>query len=146
MTFSKEKDFGDISSLPDELYNKLKNSKDLKSFDLTIGVHKACQMNNDPFFDTTKKLLSLIPGVKIVELNEKCGHNSFDNLNNNSTKTAMKLLDVGAKKGVDAIVCTSPYCMSHLLLCQRQGSWQTSNIKILDVYSLLNISLEGGDI
>ena len=48
------------------------------------------------------------------------------------------------KKGAEYIVCTSPYCEAHLLLCQREGSWRLTDVEIGDVYQLLLASLEGG--
>ena len=47
------------------------------------------------------------------------------------------------KKGADIIICTSPYCESHLLLCSREGSWRSSDIEISDVNKVLLSSLEG---
>jgi len=46
-------------------------------------------------------------------------------------------------KDVDMIVCTSPYCESHLLLSQRKGSWRSVDIEVTDVYKVLLSSLEG---
>ena len=103
-------------------------------------------MEKDPFYDATKKLLKLIPGISIVELEGKCGHNKFDSLDGNSKKSALNLFSEATKKGADTILCTSPYCESHLLLSQREGSWRSTDIEITDVYKLLLSSLERGDI
>ena len=88
----------------------------------------------------------LIPDISIVELNGKCNHNGFDNLNLESKQSVLKILFEAHKKGIDAIICTSPYCESHFLLCQREGSWRSKNIKITDIYRLLSSSLKGDDI
>ena len=46
-------------------------------------------------------------------------------------------------QGAEYIVCTSPYCESYLLLCQREGSWCSVDIKVGDVYQLILSSLTG---
>ena len=48
-----------------------------------------------------------------------------------------------SEKGADVIVCSSPYCLSHLLLCSRKGSWQTVDIEISDIFQLLYSSITG---
>jgi Fe-S oxidoreductase len=146
VTFSKEKDFVKISTLPDELLKKFKTKKDFSTLKMTVAIHKACQMENDPFYEPTKSLLKLIPGISIVELKDKCGQMGFDGLDSKSKQNTLKLLSKAVKNDVDAIVCTSPYCESHMQLCLREGSWRTTDIKITDVYRLLFTSLEGGDI
>jgi len=146
VTFSKEKDFGTVSSLPGELLKKLKELKGFSPIKKTVAIHRACMMEKDPFYDATKKLLKLIPEISIVELDGKCGHNKFDSLDGNSKKSALNLFSEATKKGADTILCTSPYCESHLLLSQREGSWRSTDIEITDVYKLLLSSLERGDI
>ena len=142
-SFSKEKDFGTTSSLPDELLDALNKNKALKHVKRTVALHKACKMQSDPFYKSTKELLKLIPGIKIVELKSKCGHDGFDTLNGDSKQSALNLMNKAIEKKADYIVCTSPYCESHLLLCQREGSWRLADIEIGDVYQLLLSSLEG---
>ena len=77
---------------------------------------------------------------------QSCGHNHFDELNAKSKDESLKLISETSKLNSSIIVCNSLYCQSHLLLCQREGSWLTENIKITDVYSLLLSSLTGDDI
>ena len=144
LTFSKEKNFGEILSFPDELLRVVKKSKKLSTINKIVAIHHACGMEKDPFYETTKKLLKLIPGIKIVELNKnKCGTSKFDNLNGTSKQSALNLMKKAADKGADMLICTSPYCESHLLLCQREGSWRLVDIEVTDVYRLLLSSLEG---
>jgi Fe-S oxidoreductase len=100
-------------------------------------------MEKDPFYDSAKKLLGLIPGLKIVELKSKCGHNSFDKINGESKEFALKLMNEAANKGAKLVICTSPNCESHLLMCHREGSWRSVDIEISDVYRLLYSSLTG---
>ncbi len=142
-TFSKERDYECISSLLDELWHVLKKSKDFKPIKKTIAIHKACAMKTDPFYEDTKKLIERIPGVKIVELKEKCNHNGFESLNSKSKQSALILLKEAEKKGADIVICTSPYCESYLLLCQRKGSWRSNDIEISNAYKLLLASLDG---
>ena len=142
-SFSKEKDFGMTLSLPDELLNVAKKSKDFSPIKKTVALHHACAMENDPFYETTKKLLDLIPGLTIVELKEQCEHRGLENFDGNSKETALHLMKEAVSKDVDMIVCTSPYCESHLLLSQRDGSWRLVDIEVTDVYKLLLSSLEG---
>ena len=144
-TFSAQKEYKKVAALPEEIYNKLK-SKKFYPIKKTIAIHPTCSKENDPFYTSTKKLLRLIPGIKIIELEGKCHHNGFDNIDSSSKESAVKLLKKAEKKDADIIVCISPYCESFLLLCQRQGSWCSTDICISDVYQLLLCSLEGGDI
>jgi len=146
VTLSKEKDFKNVSSLPKELLIKLQKLKGFSQIKKTVAIHSSCLMENDPFIETTKKLLKLIPGISIIELKGKCGHKGFDSLDSKSKKYALNLFNEAVKKGADTIICTSPYCESHFLLCNREGSWQSTDIEITDVYKLLLSSLEFGDI
>lgn len=145
-TFSKEKDFGKVTSIVDELLKELKGLKDISPINKTIAVHHSCLMEKDPFYESTIKLLKLIPGVKVININGKCGHAGFESLNADSKKNALNLMKKAEEKGADMILCTSPYCESHLLMCQREGSWRSVNIKVNDVYKLLVSSIERGDI
>ncbi|MBW3022099.1 (Fe-S)-binding protein, partial [Candidatus Woesearchaeota archaeon] len=145
-TFSKEKDFGKVTSIVDEMLKELKSLKDFSSINKTIAVHHSCLMEKDPFYESTIKLLKLIPGVKVININGKCGHTGFESLNADSKKNALNLMKKAEEKGADMVLCTSPYCESHLLLCQREGSWRSVNIKVTDVYKLLVSSFKGGDI
>ena len=142
-SFSKDKEFGKITSIVDEITSAVKKTKGLHSIKRTVALHKACGMEKDPFYDSTKKLLKLIPGIKIVELKSKCGHSSFENINGDSKKSAVKLMKDAVKKGADVIVCNSPYCESHLMMCSREGSWRAVDIEISDVYRLLLSSITG---
>ena len=142
-TFSKDKDYKKISKLVDVLLKKAEKIKDFKPINLTIALHPACNMEKDPFYDSAKKLLGLIPGLKIVELKSKCGHNSFDKINGESKEFALKLMNEAANKGAKLVICTSPNCESHLLMCHREGSWRSVDIEISDVYRLLYSSLTG---
>lgn len=143
LTFSKEKHFGKVSSFPDELLKSIKELKNLNSINKTVAIHQACTIENDPFYETIKKLLGLIPKVNIVELEGDCGHSGFENLNGDSKQSAINLMNEAAEKGADIILCTSPYCESHLLMSQREGSWHSSDITITDVYRFLLSSING---
>lgn len=145
-SFLNDKDYRNIVSLPDELLNSINKLGKLSPIKKTIAIHQACLMEKDPFYDATKKILNLIPGLKIVEIKKKCGHSGFDILNAKSKESAINLLKEAANKDVDMIVCTSPYCESHLLLNQREGSWRTIDIKITDSYNLLISSFKGVNI
>jgi len=141
-SFSNEKEIKNITCLPEEIYNAVKNKK-LKRVNKTIAIHRSCKMEYDPFYESTKKLLTLIPGVKIVELKNECGHQNFDILNGESKQSALNLMNEAIKKNADCIICTSPYCEAHLLLCQREGSWRLTDITISDIYQILDQSLGG---
>lgn len=142
-SFSKDKNYENIVSFVEEIYDKARKYKGFKPLNKTIAIHHACKMESDPFYDTTKKLLKLVPGIKIVELKDKCGHNGFDSLDGKSKQTAINLVKKASDKGADTIVCTSPYCLSHLLLCFREGSWRVSDIEISDVFQILSSSITG---
>jgi len=142
-SFSKEKKFGKISSLPSELIRIIKNNNILNPINKTIALHPACNMRQDPLYDSIKQLLIKIPEIKIVELTKKCGNNNFDHLDGNSKISAINLMHEASKKGADTIICTSPYCESHLMLCNREGSWRSEEVEISDVYQILLSSIEG---
>lgn len=141
-SISKDKDFRNVTSLVDELISNI-NKKDLNRIGKTIAIHKSCKMDNDPFYESTKKLLEIIPGVKIIELKGKCGHNNFDKIDGKTKQTAISLMKEATSKGAEIIVCTSPYCESNLLMCSREGSWRSVDIEISDVYQILLSSLLG---
>jgi len=144
LTFRNEKIFGEILSFPYELYKLAKKYKKLYPVNKTVAIHHACRLESDPFYDDIIKLLRIIPGVKIVELDKiKCGTTGFENLNGESKQSAINILEETVEKGADTIICTSPYCESHLLLCQREGSWRTVDVEVTDVYRLLLSSIEG---
>ncbi len=145
-TFSSEKKFGKTTSLPDELLNLIRKSDALSPINKTVAVHHACNMKNDPFCESVIEILKLIPGIKVVKINDECGNKGFNILDSNSKSKAIKLMKKAVDKGADTILCTSPYCESHLLTCNREGSWNTVDIEITDVYKLLLISLEGGEL
>ena len=143
-SFLKEKYVDNVSSLPEELLKVFsEKSKILKPLNKTIAIHHACVMKKDSFYESVRKLLSLIPGVKIVELKDNCGHSGFDHLDGKSKISAVNLMKKAFSKGADLIVCTSPYCESHLMLCSREGSWRTVDIEISDIYKVLMSSITG---
>jgi hypothetical protein len=88
-------------------------------------------------------LLEKIPGIKIVELNKKCGNSNFNEIDEKSKKDAINIMKKAVEKGANSIVCTSPYCQSHLLLCSREGSWRSNEVEITNVYQILLESLTG---
>lgn len=145
-TLSKDKDFKNVSSFPKELLIKLQKLKGFSQIKKTVSIHSSCLIENDPFIEEIKKLLKLIPGISIIELKGKCGFKEFYSLDSKSKKYALNLFNEAVKKDVDTIICTSPYCESHLLLCNREGSWQSTDIEITDVYKLLLSSLGESDI
>ena len=142
-SFSKDKNYKNISSLPEELLRIATKKKGFSPIKRTVAIHHACSMEYDSFYNSTKELLKLIPGIKIVELKAKCNHNGFEKLDGNSKQSAINLMKKARDKKADYIVCTSPYCEAYLLLCQRQGSWRSVDIEIGDVYQLVLSSLEG---
>ena len=142
-SLSDDKNYANVVSIVDELLNTLKNFKDLKPVKKTVALHKACDMENDPFYQTTKELLEIIPGIKLVEINNKCGNSNFNKIDGKSKKDALNIMEKAVENGADSIVCTSPYCQSHLLLCSREGSWRSNDIDITDVYQILLKSLTG---
>jgi len=145
-SFSNEKDFGKVVSLPDELLKAVKGSKDFSPTKKTVAIHRACLMEKDPFYESTVKLLKLIPGINVIEIDGKCGHKGFESLDADSKTFALNLMKKTVEKDADIILCTSPYCESHLLMCQREGSWRSVDVEITDVYKLLLSSLERGGI
>jgi Fe-S oxidoreductase len=145
-TFKKLKDYINIEILPKILYSKLKDFKDFNPIKKTISIHSACHMDKDPFYEYTKKILQLIPEITIIDIDGKCKHNGFDDLNADSKSLSLKLLEEANKKEVDTIICTSPYCLSHFQLYLREGSWRTIDTDINDAYSFILDSIFKGDI
>jgi len=142
VSLSDDKKYGNISALQDELLKNIR-SKKLSPIKKVVGIHHACAMNIDPFYEATKKLLNTIPGITIVELKGTCGHTGFEQIDRETKESSLHLLNKAKNKGADMIVCTSPYCESHLLMNQRKGSWRRVDIEITDVYRLICSSLEG---
>jgi thioredoxin reductase/ferredoxin len=143
-SFLKEKYANNVSSLTEEFLKFFsKNSKLLKPLNKTIAIHHACSMKKDPFYESIKKLLELIPEIKIIELKDKCGQKGFNHLDGKSKVTAVNLMKKAVSKNADLILCTSPYCESHLMLCSREGSWRTVDIEISDIYKVLLSSITG---
>ena len=142
ISFSKNKKFGQIVKFPDLLLKNI-DKKKLKQINLTVGIHHACKIDEDPFVNTIRKILNKIPGIKTVDLKDTCGQSGFEDLNANSKQKAINLMKKASDLGVDVILCTSPNCQAHLLLCHRQGSWRSIDIQITDIYSILNSSLNG---
>ena len=141
-SLSEDNNFSRLSALPDELLKSIK-SKKLSPLKKIVAIHHACAMKTDPFYETTKKLLNCIPEIKIVELKETCRHTGFEHINKETKESALRLINEVKNKGADMIVCTSPYCESHLLMSQRKGSWQSVDIEITDVYRLILSSIKG---
>jgi len=143
LSFSKEKQFGNILSLPEEILEKLRKIKSLTSVKKTVAIHHACNLDKDHYYKTTKKILECIPGIKIVELQAKCGQKEFFDLNGDSKQAAIDLMIEADRKNAETIICTSPYCESHLLMCSREGSWRSVDMKISDMYQVLLESIKG---
>ena len=141
-----KKEFGKISYLPYELFEAVKNKNDISKINKNVVIHHACLMEKDPFYESIIKLLKQIPGLNLIEIDGLCGHRGFDSLDADSKSIALDLMKKCVEKGANAIVCTSPYCESHLLMCQREGSWRSVDVEITDVYKLLISSLDNGDI
>jgi len=141
--FSKNKDYKNVTSIVDELFLEIKKIKTLFPINKTVAIHKACGIDNDPFYDATKNILNLIPGLKIVELPSKCGQSRFEKINGDSKQSAIDLMKEANKKGAETIICTSPYCESHLQMCSREGSWRIVDINITDVYNVILSSIDG---
>ena len=142
-SFSKDNDYQNVLSVVDEILNKIKNIKKLHPINLTVAIHKACEIDEDPFYHPIKHILSLIPGLNLVELNGKCGHDGFEKIDGDSKQSAINLINEASEKGAEQIICTSPYCESHLLMCLREGSWQCVDIEITDVFRILLSSIKG---
>jgi len=144
LTFINDNIYETITPLPSELLTIFKEKNEFSSIKKTIAIHPACSLETDPFYESTKDLLSLIPGVKIITLQSSCDHNRFMTINAHQKESVNLLIQEAEKQGADIIICTSPYCLSHLLMNHREGSWSTSNIVISDIYQLLLSSLNGG--
>jgi NAD-dependent dihydropyrimidine dehydrogenase PreA subunit/coenzyme F420-reducing hydrogenase delta subunit len=66
-----------ISSIVDELYDHLNKIDGLNPINMTIAVHPACSLPGDPFLDKIRKILELIPGIKVIETEGECGQSGF---------------------------------------------------------------------
>ena len=142
-SFSNDNNYHNILSIVDELLKGIKDIKKLFPLKKTVAIHKACEMKRDPFYNATKHILSLIPGLNIVELNGKCKHSKFEKIDGNSKQSAINLMKEAFDKGAEQIICTSPYCQSHLLMSSREGSWRIIDVEITDVFRILLSSIEG---
>ena len=130
-----------FTTLPKELHTLLKTTKSPQSQITTIALHPACSLETDPFYQPTKELLKKIPGLTIIELPQKCGESKFEQINGDSKQVGLSLMKNATAHNADLILCTSPYCESHLHLCQREGSWRSVDISIGNLYTFLNTIL-----
>ena len=142
-TFSQEKTMKTMDSLPHELITKIEKKTVPLSHPLTIALHPACALDNDPFYEEIKTFLQKIPQITLVELTTPCHHTGFQHLTGDTKLSALYLMEEAVHHHADMILCTSPYCQAHLLLSQRTGSWRPVEIEITDVYSVLLSLLQG---
>ncbi len=144
LSFSEDPAYNQlITALPKILLQKIKqNPKKFTPKQKTIALHPACSLKEDPFYQITKKIVHLLPGLRIIELGSSCGNTNFTHLDGDAKTKARKLLQHAVSQGAEALLCTSPYCETHLMLCQRQGSWQMVDIEITDLYRFLATALE----
>ena len=141
-SFSNDNNYKNVTSVVDEFLKSVKKNKNLNKIKKTVALHRSCRMDNDPFYHSTKLLLRHIPGLNVIELEGNCGHDNFNKIDGESKQNAIDLMNEAAEKGADIIICTSPYCESHLLMCSREGSWRAVDIEI----SPLTLSLISIDI
>ncbi|MBU0497231.1 MAG: 4Fe-4S binding protein, partial [Candidatus Thermoplasmatota archaeon] len=140
-SFTNQPHTTQFTALPKELHAILNTTKSLKSPIKTIALHPACSLKPDPFYQPTKELLKKIPGITIIDLPQKCGESKFEQITGQSKQIGLSLMHEAAAHNADVILCTSPYCESHLQLCQREGSWRSVDIAIGTLYTFLTTAL-----
>ncbi len=140
-TFTNQPHTTQFTVLPKELHALLSTKKPLKSPIKTIALHPACSLKSDPFYQPTKELLKKIPGITIIDLPQKCGESKFEQITGQSKQIGLSLMHKATDHSADVILCTSPYCESHLQLCQREGSWRSVDITIGNLYTFLTATL-----
>ncbi|MGA1793629.1 MAG: FAD-dependent oxidoreductase [Thermoplasmatota archaeon] len=133
-----------ISSFIDEVHNHLIGGDKLSPLDMTVAVHPACSLPDDPFLGHFRKILELIPGIKVIETVGKCGQSGFFSPDGKRIEKAIGILKSAQEKGADMVICTSPNCHSHLLLSQRDGSWNDTDMEVGDIYGIILSSMGGG--
>ena len=143
-SLSEEKQMVPLQALPEKIITQLQRNKLPSHQPMTIALHPACAMDQDPFYPMIKEFLSQIPDIKVVELSESCHHTHFEKLSGDTKLAGLHLMEKAIQLKAQMILCTSPYCQAHLLLCQRKGSWRPVEIDITDIYSFL-LSLIQGD-
>jgi ferredoxin/coenzyme F420-reducing hydrogenase delta subunit len=128
----------DVVSLPGILKGKL-SGKFLETLS-TVAYHPACSGSSE-FDNDCIALLHEVPGLKIIEASEKCGDSGWKNVDSKARDQAKALLAKAEKSGAHILVAGSPRCAAHLRAVT--GGWNTSPVKVMDIYTFLASRLGG---
>jgi len=136
-----EVDFGcQVVTLPEVLKEKLSGA--FCETDERIAYHPACA-GGGKFDDDCLELLGIVPDLKIVMLEGVCGDTGWKNVSSESRKQALALLNKADTIGVRTMVTGSSRCAVHLN--SVLGGWNTSPIKVVDIYTFLASRLKGDE-
>jgi NADPH-dependent glutamate synthase beta subunit-like oxidoreductase/Fe-S oxidoreductase/coenzyme F420-reducing hydrogenase delta subunit len=119
-----------IISLPQLLTGKLR----FNNADMTVAYHRSCADGGN-FDEHCLELLKEIPGLKIVELDGKCGDTGWRFVGSGSRETGQALLESAEKTGADILISSSSRCTAHL--GALKSGWCQSGIEVLDMFSFL---------
>jgi len=127
-----------VVSLPSVLKERLTGA--FLDTPMTAAYHPACAGGGE--FDTDcLELLGKVPGLKIVKITGKCGDSGWRNVSAESGKMAKDLLKKAEDSGAEMIIAGSNRCACHLKAVT--GGWNTSPVKVMDIYSFLASRLGG---
>jgi len=125
-----------IISLPELLNGKLK----FNELPITIAYHRSCS-EGDEFDCHCLDLLRQVPGLKIIEIEGKCGDTGWRFVDSGSRDKGAALFKKAEEANVDIIISSSTRCTAHL--GALKSGWCQSGVDVLDVFSFLASNLRG---
>lgn len=119
-----------IISLPELLTGKLK----FNELDITIAYHKSCADSGD-FDSHCLDLLREVKGLKIVEIDGKCGDTGWRLVDSGSREKGTALLKRAEEAGASILISSSTRCTAHL--DALKSGWCQSAVEVQDIFSFL---------
>lgn len=131
----------EVTALPEALMSAIEGG-DMAPLGLTVGLHGACSMEDDPFLTPFRRLLEMA-GARVVTLKGSCGSTGLAASDAEARRASDALVAEAAAAGASLVACTSPNCLSHMLMTRREGAWRTDAMEVTDPYRLVLLSMEG---
>lgn len=110
--------------------------------DETVAYHRACA-GGGRFDEDCIALLAKVPGLNISKIEGDCGDTGWRDVTSGSRDAALKLLKKAEKAGISTVVTGSTRCSAHLN--SVLGGWNTSPVRVMDVYTFLAEKLRGDE-
>ena len=127
----------------------LMDRKELKGLDeklarteITVAYHPSCASGGD-FDAQCLELLSLVPGLKVVELEGECGDTGWRSVDSGSREIGAELMKKAEDVGANILISSSNRCTAHL--DALRNGWCQSSVDVQDIFSFLASNLEVSD-